>query len=512
MTSLPPIKRKVLMIDNYDSFTWNLYQFLSQEGADVEVFRNDKITIEEIETKEPEIILISPGPGHPKTDSGISRDVIKHFKGKIPVFGVCMGQQCIYEVFGGNVEFAGEIVHGKTSTIEHDNKGMFKNVPQHIAITRYHSLAGSQQTLPDELEVTARTSNGIIMGVRHKKYTVEGVQFHPESILTEEGHLMIRNILSVKGGYWDKEVEDEEKKSINNEKNNNGNIISNDNNKNSESILTKIFEQRKKDYELIMNQPGKSFEDLNKYYKLNLSPKLISFYDKLNKIINEKNDISILSEIKRASPSKGDINLKINSVEQALNYANSSKNITAISVLTEPNWFKGSIEDLRLIRLAIDSIEDRPCILRKEFIFNKYQILEARLNGADTVLLIVKMLEFSKLKELYNYSIELGMEPLVEINNIDELKLAIELNCKIIGVNNRNLNNFNVDLNTTKLIKNSLINKGDENRILISLSGINSKEDIADYKKSGINGFLIGEALMRKGDKVGEFINELVNA
>ncbi|GME78053.1 unnamed protein product [[Candida] boidinii] len=206
MTSLPPINRKVLMIDNYDSFTWNLYQFLSQEGADVEVFRNDKITIEEIETKEPEIILISPGPGHPKTDSGISRDVIKHFKGKIPVFGVCMGQQCIYEVFGGNVEFAGEIVHGKTSTIEHDNKGMFKNVPQDIAITRYHSLAGSQQTLPDELEVTARTSNGIIMGVRHKKYTVEGVQFHPESILTEEGHLMIRNILSVKGGYWDKEV------------------------------------------------------------------------------------------------------------------------------------------------------------------------------------------------------------------------------------------------------------------------------------------------------------------
>ncbi|GME71856.1 unnamed protein product [[Candida] boidinii] len=511
MTSLPPINRKVLMIDNYDSFTWNLYQFLSQEGADVEVFRNDQITIEEIEAKQPEIILISPGPGHPKTDSGISRDVIQHFKGKIPVFGVCMGQQCIYEVFGGNVEFAGEIVHGKTSTIEHDNKGMFKNVPQGIAITRYHSLAGSKQTLPDELEVTARTSNGIIMGVRHKKYTVEGVQFHPESILTEEGHLMIRNILSVRGGYWDKQIEDEETKTSINNNSNEKIIISNE--KKSESILTKIFEQRKKDYELIMNQPGKSFEDLNKYYKLNLSPKLISFYDKLNKIINEKNEISILSEIKRASPSKGDINLQINSVDQALNYANSSKNIAAISVLTEPNWFKGSIEDLRLIRLAIDSIEDRPCILRKEFIFNKYQILEARLNGADTVLLIVKMLEFAKLKELYDYSLELGMEPLVEINNIDELKLAVELDCKIIGVNNRNLNNFNVDLNTTKLIKDSLIdNGGEKDRILISLSGINTKEDIADYKKSGINGFLIGEALMRKGDKVGEFINELVNA
>ncbi|GMF63549.1 unnamed protein product [[Candida] boidinii] len=123
------------------------------------------------------------------------------------------------------------------------------------------------------------------------------------------------------------------------------------------------------------------------------------------------------------------------------------------------------------------------------------------------------MLEFAKLKELYDYSLELGMEPLVEINNIDELKLAVELDCKIIGVNNRNLNNFNVDLNTTKLIKDSLIdNGGEKDRILISLSGINTKEDIADYKKSGINGFLIGEALMRKGDKVGEFINELVNA
>ena len=190
-------QKHVVMIDNYDSFTWNLYEYLCQAGAEVSVYRNDKITLTEIEALSPDLILISPGPGHPKTDAGISRDVIEYFKGKLPIFGVCMGQQCIYEVFGGDVEYAGEIVHGKTSTITHDNKGMFKNVPQGVAVTRYHSLAGSAQSLPDVLEVTAQTENGIIMGVRHKEYTIEGVQFHPESILTEEGHLMVKNILSL---------------------------------------------------------------------------------------------------------------------------------------------------------------------------------------------------------------------------------------------------------------------------------------------------------------------------
>ena len=195
-------KRHVLMIDNYDSFTWNLYQYLHQSPkcGKVDVYRNDKITISQIENEiKPDIIFISPGPGHPLTDSGISRDIIKYFLGKIPIFGVCMGQECIFDVFGGDVSYAGEIVHGKTTTIKHDGKGMFENVPQSVAVTRYHSLAGSSKSLPDVLEVTAvtETQPEVIMGVRHKKYTIEGVQFHPESILTESGQLMIDNLLGL---------------------------------------------------------------------------------------------------------------------------------------------------------------------------------------------------------------------------------------------------------------------------------------------------------------------------
>ena len=478
--------KHVLMIDNYDSFTWNLYEYLCQEGAKVSVFRNDQITIDEIESLNPDIIVISPGPGHPKTDSGISRDVISHFKGKLPIFGVCMGQQCIFEVFGGNVEFAGEIVHGKTSIINHDNKGMFKNVPQGVAITRYHSLAGSLGTLPNDLEITAKTENNIIMGVRHKIYTIEGVQFHPESILTEEGHLMIRNILSIEGGYW---------------KNDNAldsNISTTSN------ILEKIYSQRRKDVETTMSSPGLSFDDLKEYYKLGLYPPVVNFHEKLLNLTSNK-EIAIISEIKRASPSKGNIDINANAAVQALRYANSG--VAGISILTEPNWFKGSINDLKIARNVIEGV-NRPCILRKEFIFNKYQVLESRLNGADSILLIVKMLKINELEELLEYSRSLQMEPLIEVNNIDELNIAIKIGSKIIGVNNRNLTNFNVDLSTTsKIIKE--IGSNNKDIVILALSGITSTEDIKSYKNENVFGFLIGESLMRKGDKVGEFINEL---
>ena len=152
--------KRVVLIDNYDSFTWNIYEYLCQEGADVQVFRNDKVTVDEVVALKPDVLVISPGPGHPSTDSGISRDAIRQFAGKLPIFGVCMGQQCMFEVFGGEVAYAGEIVHGKTSPIFHDNKGFFKNVPQGVAVTRYHSLAGTPESLPDVLEVTARTEHG----------------------------------------------------------------------------------------------------------------------------------------------------------------------------------------------------------------------------------------------------------------------------------------------------------------------------------------------------------------
>eukprot|EP00123_Amoebidium_parasiticum_P011831 comp20925_c0_seq1/m.27928 comp20925_c0_seq1/g.27928 ORF comp20925_c0_seq1/g.27928 comp20925_c0_seq1/m.27928 type:complete len:564 (-) comp20925_c0_seq1:43-1734(-) len=194
---------KVLLIDNYDSFTFNVYQYLRELGADVHVHRNDKITLEECWALKPTHVVISPGPGHPSTDAGISRPVIQDFAGKIPVFGVCMGQQCMYEVFGGTVKSAGEILHGKVSEILHDAKGIFANIPQNIKVTRYHSLAGDGSKVPDALEVTAKTHGGIVMAVRHKKYVVEGVQFHPESILSEHGHDMFRNFLAYSAGTWE---------------------------------------------------------------------------------------------------------------------------------------------------------------------------------------------------------------------------------------------------------------------------------------------------------------------
>ena len=186
----------VLLIDNYDSFTYNLFQYLGELGAQVEVVRNDEVTIEDITEMAPERIIISPGPGNPE-EAGISKDVVRHFAGKIPIFGVCLGHQCIGEVFGGVVEGAGEILHGKVSRITHDGRGVFAGIESPIEATRYHSLAIRQDSVPDVLEVTARSESGVIMGVRHKALAVEGVQFHPESILTPSGHAILRNFLAM---------------------------------------------------------------------------------------------------------------------------------------------------------------------------------------------------------------------------------------------------------------------------------------------------------------------------
>ena len=190
-----------VLIDNYDSFTYNLYQYLAELGAEVKVFRNDQVTLEEIRRLEPDHVVISPGPGDPD-DAGISRDVIREFAGKVPVLGVCLGHQCIFDVYGGAVAGAGEIKHGKTSTIEHDGEGVFREIPEHFNAVRYHSLAGTPETLPGELKVTARSESGVIMGVRHKTLKVEGVQFHPESIATEHGKELLRNFLEMEGGTW----------------------------------------------------------------------------------------------------------------------------------------------------------------------------------------------------------------------------------------------------------------------------------------------------------------------
>ncbi len=188
----------ILMIDNYDSFTYNLVQYLGELGAEVIVFRNDKITIPEIERLNPERIVISPGPCTPK-EAGISIEVIKHFAGKIPILGVCLGHQAIGAAFGGRIVRARNLMHGKTSLIYHDGKTIFEGIPNPFEATRYHSLVIEKESLPEELVITAWTEDGEIMGVRHKRYIIEGVQFHPESILTKHGHAILRNFLRLKG-------------------------------------------------------------------------------------------------------------------------------------------------------------------------------------------------------------------------------------------------------------------------------------------------------------------------
>ncbi|MBG55118.1 MAG: anthranilate/aminodeoxychorismate synthase component II [Chloroflexi bacterium] len=187
----------ILLLDNYDSFTYNIYQYMSELGAEVKVIRNDKISLSEIKDLNPEKIVVSPGPCTPQK-AGISNDVIKTFGENIPVLGVCLGHQCIGESFGGIVMGAGEIMHGKTSLIHHDGKGVFLGIPSPFMAIRYHSLVIQNETLPDELEVSAWTDNGIIMGVRHKSLPVEGIQFHPESIMTEYGKELLSNFLKIK--------------------------------------------------------------------------------------------------------------------------------------------------------------------------------------------------------------------------------------------------------------------------------------------------------------------------
>ena len=187
----------LLMIDNYDSFTYNLVQYLGELGEDIKVFRNDRVTIKDIEELNPERIVISPGPCTPK-EAGVSVDVIKYFAGKIPILGVCLGHQAIGAAFGGDIIRAPRLMHGKTSMIYHDGKTIYEGLPNPFEATRYHSLTIKKETLPSCLEITAWTEQDEIMGVRHKEFIVEGVQFHPESILTKVGKTLLKNFLKLR--------------------------------------------------------------------------------------------------------------------------------------------------------------------------------------------------------------------------------------------------------------------------------------------------------------------------
>lgn len=188
----------ILLIDNYDSFTFNVEQYLAELGAKVKVVRNDEISLSQISRLKPKAIVISPGPGNPD-EAGITLPLIEEFKGHIPLLGICLGHQAIGQAFGGRVKRAPRMMHGKLSEIVHDGKGLFQGLPKKFSVTRYHSLHVEEASLPSSLKITARTEDGLIMGLRHKKYFIEGVQFHPESYLTEHGHSMLQNFLDRAG-------------------------------------------------------------------------------------------------------------------------------------------------------------------------------------------------------------------------------------------------------------------------------------------------------------------------
>ncbi|WFD25678.1 anthranilate synthase / indole-3-glycerol phosphate synthase [Malassezia nana] len=485
-----PEQGVTVMIDNYDSFTYNVVQYLVETGAHVVIFRNDQVDVPTIEALQPARLVISPGPGHPSRDAGISQACIAHFAGRIPILGICMGLQCIVVHFGGVVESAGEIFHGKTSDITHDGRGLYAGLSSPLVGTRYHSLAAKIAVMPSCLEPTSHVCSGVIMGVRHKTYTVEAVQYHPESVMSEHGREMIAHFLQWRGGTW--------------EANPSARVVGDPAPAPAatESILQRIYRQRREDVAAARAVPGRSLADLEKSLALHLDPPQVDFPSRLL-LGTAPGAPGIMAEIKRASPSKGNLALEAHAAEQALAYARGGAHV--ISVLTEPTWFKGTLEDLMLARRVIERCATRPAILRKDFIVDEYQVAEARLAGADTVLLIVAMLNDATLRRLYDYSVRLGMEPLVEVNDAEEMKRALALPAKVIGVNNRNLHSFTVDMETTTRLAHMACERG---VILVALSGITGRADVEPYLAQGVKAVLVGEAFMRARDK-SAFVAEL---
>lgn len=413
----------------------------------------------------------------------------------------------------------------------HDGRGLFHGLPQALRSTRYHSLAADVVSLPSVLQVSATSESGCIQGVRHREFTAEAVQYHPESVLSEGGLELMGNFLNFHGGRWtdcpefgvnqeregevpklvekvDKEVHGEpvpaslQSATAATPSNSRG-PAANPSKESLPTILTQIHAQRLLDVSASSSHLSTTPAQLKKHLALNLAPPLIQVMPRL---LQTAPLPAILAEVKRASPSKGSIAPDTNAPEQALKYARAGASV--ISVLTEPKWFKGSLLDMLEVRLALGELPNRPAVLRKDFILATYQIDEARLYGADTVLLIVAMLDPPLLKELYAHSVALGMEPLVEVNNPAELTRALELGAKLIGVNNRNLHDFEVDMSTTSRVNEALRKEGGQT-VLVALSGITGRESVEGYLKEGVQGLLIGESLMRaKEPRV--FIEELL--
>lgn len=321
------------------------------------------------------------------------------------------------------------------------------------------------------------TESNVIMGARHRRYALEAVQYHPESILSEHGLKLISNFLSFSVSVWPSELT--------------GDVFQCQ--AKQPSILDSICARRLSDLDLTRMAPGQTPQDFKRLLDLHVAPPCISVLWRIS--ASHTRGPALMAEIKRASPSKGGIALTANAAEQAFTYAVAGASV--ISVLTEPTWFKGCLMDMRSARQVIDHLPNRPAILRKDFILDEYQIVEARLYGADSVLLIVGMLSERRFKELYHYSLEVGMEPLVEVNNESEMHIALEIGAKFIGINNRNLHDFTVNLSTTERLA-AMVNQPDI--LLCSLSGISSGKDVQIAAKSGIHAVLVGEAIMKASE------------
>ena len=470
-------KGSILLVDNYDSFTYNLYQLLARFGK-VTVVRNDKISIEEAKELQPSHIVLGPGPCSP-SEAGICNALITAFAGTVPILGVCLGCEVIVEHFGGKIDICSEIKHGKTSSLLHDGSGVFAGVTQGIIAVRYHSLAAKpedlKQNAPSLVVTSSAEDTQIVMGVRHSKYAIEGVQFHPESILTDQGDVMIRNFINLKSGTWSEGIV-------------------------PSSILQEIVKSRRIDVE----RAKKEVSEVSLRLMISSFSAPISL---LERIKEQRPDVAIIAEIKRASPSKGLIAKDANASQIAQSY--SACGVAGISVLTEPTYFKGSLEDLSISRRKVEydskiGNRPRPAFLRKDFIFDVYQLLEAAAHGADSVLLIVAILSEAQLLLLLKTSRSLGMEPLVEVSDEYELERALRVGAQLVGVNARDLHTFVVSMDAAcrviqagQKMLNEDKKKVPDSVIFVGLSGVKSQIDMNNYRRSGAHAALVGEHLMR---------------
>lgn len=441
----------ILIIDNYDSFTYNLYQLVGKFTSDIIVKRNDAVSISEIKKFNPSHIIISPGPGNPNNerDFGICRDVLKEFK-DTPILGVCLGHQGIFIEYGGKI-INNLPVHGKKDDITHSDSRIFEGIPERFEIIRYHSLICDSTYIPKDLIVTSYTDDNIIMSIEHKKYPTYGIQFHPESIGSEYGDSIIKNFLEIKG--WLDKM----------------------------NVVEKIITNKKK---IIAKQKKhKPLNNIRKEATDYISTKNNKFL--FEKKIKENNTTKLIAEFKPASPSQGKIS---NLTPEEIIPLYESNPVDMISVLTEESYFKSNITNFQKAR----KITTKP-LLRKDFVIDKYMLYESALNDANCVLLINGVCP--NIEEYLNITKNLGLNAIIECHSLEDIEEVVDLNPKIIGINNRNLSTLEVDLDTTKELREYVPN------YLISESGVQNVEDAALLKSYGADAILIGTSILKGKNK-----------